>query len=47
MREARIILPLADNNGNPVEAAHEYLKGRLCRLYSATIWIGGARRSGW
>lgn len=33
MREARIILPLADNDGRPVEAAHDYLKARVCRLF--------------
>jgi len=44
MREARIILPLADNDGKPVDTAHEYLKGRLCRLFggfTATPVMGG------
>lgn len=44
MREARIILPVLDNNGQSLVHAHDYLKRQLCLLfggYTATASYGG------
>lgn len=46
MREARLILPNADNDGQPLSFAHDWLKGELIGAfggYTATPSQGGWR----
>lgn len=45
MREARIILPVTDNEGRSLQALHDQLQLELCRLFGGMTATGG--QGGW